>query len=392
MLMMQHHRKHTLIYVVLAAASLVSSYSYGATDPNAAVVEVRKTCLDNGVARNNCFTDFGPLKNWINTARLQKPSSDAPLKVEIGPGTFGTFSLTCNASSGFTGYISFVGAGVGNTVILSPGFGAGLKVQNCTELGFSDLSIGSVSYGGVTWSGGGNSSWNNVHIFGPGNLWYADYCGASKGKHYWTSSRITATAGVGSSNAYYEVCDESWFFGSELTASVPQNTNGGGAGMVTANQQGEIHIYGSVLRALIDGNAGSMAVVSTGIDGGGGGSIHIHGTGIDAISNTGKNLTVLSAANGGHIHANVSSYFIQTTGSSTRIVNNGGHIHAPYQWEHIPDPDSDPATPSGFTSVNGADMTTISTGTSDGKPHLIIYSADCPADTRWYDAVDKVCR
>lgn len=100
-----------------------------------------------------------------------------------------------------------------------------------------------------------------------------------------------------------------------------------------------------------------------------------------------RNIVVLSAATGGTIHANGSSYNLSTVGGTvTRVVNNGGHIHAPYLWEHIPDP----ATVPNFTSVTGADMTTVTTGTSDGQPHLLIYSTNCAS--KWYDSVDKACR
>lgn len=120
-----------------------------------------------------------------------------------------------------------------------------------------------------------------------------------------------------------------------------------------------------------------------------GGMVHIHGTGIDAISSASNNIKVLTAGVGSMIHANASSYNLSTpTGSVTRINNTGGHIHAPYLWEHIPDPTTAP----NFASQNGADTTTVTTGTSDGQPHMAVYSASCPSGTKWYDQVDKVCR
>ena len=152
---------------------------------------------------------------------------------------------------------------------------------------------------------------------------------------------------------------------------------------------GEIHVYGSVLRALVDGDTRDNLSAAFAR----GGKIHIHGTGIDVISNTGKNITALSVDTNGEIHANQSSFFLSSGSGAkvTRINNMGGHIHAPYLWEHIPNPSTVP----NFVSANGADMSVVTTGTSDGHPHTVIYSTTCASISpaaAWWDAVDKVCR
>jgi hypothetical protein len=98
-------------------------------------------------------------------------------------------------------------------------------------------------------------------------------------------------------------------------------------------------------------------------------------------------VVALSASNAGVIHANGAAYNLSTGtgGAVTRIANSGGHVHAPYLWEHIPDP----ATTPNFTSVTGADMAPLASGTSDGHPHFLMFDSSC--SSHWYDTVDKAC-
>jgi hypothetical protein len=121
----------------------------------------------------------------------------------------------------------------------------------------------------------------------------------------------------------------------------------------------------------------------------GGGTVHIHGTGIDVISDAPNAITVLRADPTGTIHANSSAYNLSAvSGSTVTRIGGSGHIHAPYLWEHVPDAIEIP----NFQSANGADQTTVTVGTSDGHPHTAVYSSTCPTTARWYDQVDKVCR
>jgi hypothetical protein len=225
---------------------------------------------------------------------------------------------------------------------------------------------------------GGSTFWDNIKIEGLGYAWFDSptTCGGG-GKHYWWSSRIIARTAANSATAYYNACDESWFFGSEITAI-------GSTGQIRtiSASGGEVHVYGSVIRAMSDNGAvigsGFTAVSSSGTA-----KVHIHGTGIDVISPIANNIVALSATNGGEVHANQSSYVLSTGagGSATRISNNGGHIHAPYIWEHIP------SVPN-FTSVTGADMTTI-TNTPGNHPHLVIYDSGCTSS--WFDTSTNAC-
>jgi len=391
--------------VALLVYFLFPSSAFAVIDNNAPSVKLRTTCTEGSVTLDNCFTDLSSLNNWIQNTRLPKPSAVNPLLIEIGPGKFtGSYNgltLNCNPAAGYTGFISFHGSGRSNTIIEAD---VPLSVSSCTDLQFSELMMhGTESVFNITWSGGGNSTWNNVDVLADGGYgWYELTCGSSRGQHYWFGSRIRiSNSSSSSSNVganYISTCDESWFIGSELQAVATVSTNNNYVSALVTGGNGIAHVYGSVIRAIANANvtlpaanvtggaiSGLIAAVSTSTAPDAG--IHIHGTGIDVISANGNHVAAL-AASGGMIHANQSAYNMSTGagGKVTRILSNGGHIHAPYLWEHIPNPTTVP----NFTSVDGADMTTVTTGTSDGQPHLVIYSANC--SSKWYDAVDKICR
>lgn len=370
--------------VAISLTAGIAPVAHAATDPAAAVVKVRKVCSDNGVALDNCFTTMSSLTYWM--ANTRKPNASNPLRVEIGPGSFlEDVFITCNAGNGYTGYTSFEGAGSAQSIINGYGSGSStpFNVSSCTEMSFSHMKITTRFYGGVKWNGGGTSRWTDVQIIGSGRAWYEETCGATPGSHYWMGSKLTASAVFSIAETYRASCDESWFFGSEVTASVPADAYPASGGAATAMSAGVIHLYGSVLRTLIDGPTTGNFVPAASVGYGvAGGAIHLHGTGIDGISNTGQNITAIYAGSGGMIHANESAYNLSTTGTITRIVNTGGHVHAPYLWEtHAEAPV--------ITSVNGADMAVV-TNTTDGQPHLVIYSTACAS--KWFDTVAKACR
>jgi hypothetical protein len=251
-------------------------------------------------------------------------------------------------------------------------------------------------YGYVVWNGGGSSTWNNVDVFVTARGWTESCGGGPRGNHYWFGSRIVVDDAAQTAQGYVASCAESWFFGSEITVNI-DCSNGAtqGADALNVTGPGEVHLYGSVVRivASCSTQAGYKLNAATAKNGG---NIHIHGTGIDVLSDASNNIAALNAASDGSIHVNGSAYNLYTyAGTATRIVNNGGHVHAPYLWEHIPDSDDDPNTAANFASANGADMTTVTTGTLDSHPHMVVYSATCAAvsaATPWWDAVDRVCR
>lgn len=380
--------KFTIYCSLLLASFCAVPTASAAIDPAAAVVIVRTNCTENNATLNNCFASMNALTSWMKNTR--KPNAASPLRVDIGPGLFdGDVAINCSPATGYTGYTTFEGSGSRQTVL--NGYGSGstspITIRSCTELNFSHLKITTGFYGGVQWKGGGNSNWNDVEIIGNGRAWYEESCGATRGKHYWFASKIAASAVFSIAETYRATCDESWFYGSEVTVSIPSDAYQASGGAILAGANGIVHVYGSALRTFVDGPGSAPAAV-TGYAGAGG-VIHIHGTGIDFSSQTGRDVIALSASNEGVIHADQTAYNPSTSGTVTRIANNGGHIHAPYLWQHIPNP----AIVPNYTSVDGADQATVMV---NGYPHTAIYSSQCKIDTgnvaAWYDTVDKICR
>jgi hypothetical protein len=381
---------------MLVVTSLITATAaHAVNDNNATTVKLQTSCTEGGVQQNNCFSSMNALVAWIEYIRL--PNKDAPLQVNIGPGTFTRLALTCDAPGGYTGYISFNGAGPQQSIIAysasgNPPFGV-IEINDCTNLSFSDLKVSSgetsfgFNYGYIVWNGGGTSHWSNMVVDVGARGWSEEVCGSTKGSHYWVGSKFKNSAIASIGVAYAATCDDSWFFGSEITQTTePRGSFGGGsAGTYTtikATNNTEVHVYGSVIRALVpDVSPYTRNMIAVNVSSNA--QVHLHGTGIDALNSGGPgNIVALLADSGGIIHANGSAYNLSSmNGTITRISNNGGHVHAPYLWEHIPSTD--------LVSVTGADMTTIAAGTSDGHPHFAIYDETCAS--KWFDTVDKAC-
>lgn len=379
--------KPSLCYSITLAVTcfIQSAVVYAAVDPAAASVMLRTSCTENNILMNNCFTSMQDVALWMQSTR--KPNASSPLKIDIGPGTYsGRVEITCNPADNFTGYTSFSGSGADQSKFTSATGQGVMKFAACTKMNFSHLRAGDTAYGGIIWAGGGDSTWNDVILESPNNVWYEEGCAETRGSHYWHSSVLRSNSVFGDLKVYNASCDESWFFGSEITGTVhvdsPTNTSGQ---VISAKSKGIVHVYGSVIRALID-NENDPTKISVVLAGGArasaGGEVHIHGTGIDVICPAGAGAIVHQALSGGLIHANQAAYNLQTTGQITRILNSGGHIHASYAWE--PHPEA-PA----ILSVDGAD-TAVVTNTVDGLPHTVIYTSICPSN--WYDTSINACR
>ena len=297
------------------------------------------------------------------------------MSVEIGPGTF-TGQFSCTGS----GFVSLRGAGVKNTIIQNGS--APISSSQCVNLVFSDFTVKNTQTLFGVHNLGGTTTWNNIEIIGLGYAWFdtpGGQCGAP-GAHYWFNSRIVAEkSAAGSTTAYFNACDESWFFGSEITAK----GDSGAASTPIRAVGGEVHVYGSVIRALPQPGANNYEV--TAVTAVNSAKIHIHGTGIDVISTQGNNITALKAANGGHIHANETSYVLQTGagGTVTRLDdgNGTGSISAPFMWKNS-------ASAPSINSITGADVY-VSTSTNDGHPHMMIYDNNCA--NKWFDSTVSSC-
>lgn len=362
------------LFVTLLVCCGMSNVALAAIDSSAPIVKLRLSCTENNISLDNCFSSVSDFTTWL--ANIRRPNSTTPLKVEIGPGTFTQpISITCDPNINNTGYIYFEGAGNGQTILKSLTYSTPLSVKSCTEMSFSHFAIIGTKYAAIKWDGGGNSKWIDINASSVARGWYEGACGTSKGTHYWYSSKLTATASVSVATTYRASCDESFFFGSEIDVVVPSGSFFSTGGAVVTEASGIIHVYGSVLRAFIDGQHSVYAASANS------GEIHIHGTGIDVSSKTGANIAALAVSSGGMIHANASGYILQTTGTKTRILNNGGMIMAPYLWQ-------EDMTPPDIISSHGSDQV-VATNTADGHPHLMIYDTSCTS--KWFDTVTRAC-
>lgn len=298
--------------------------AFAVIDNNAPIVKLRDTanggCTEGGVSLNNCFTTLLSMTQWIDGTR--KPAAATPLLVDIGPGKFiGTFS--CQISN-YPGYVTLRGAGMKNTTIENAQMP--VNTSGCVQMRFSDMTLRNTGNLFGVRNLGGSTFWDNVEIDGYGYAWFdspGGSCGIP-GTHYWFNSKITSRTAGASTTAYFNACDESWFFASEITSN--GNVSGAQVTPIVA-VGGEVHVYGSVIRALSGSgiSASEMAAVKSD----GAAHVHVHGTGIDVISTDANNINALSATNGGMIHANASSYNLSTGsgGTVTRIANSGGHVH-----------------------------------------------------------------
>lgn len=393
----------------LSAAVMAPTLAHSAPDPspdpNATTIYLRTSCTIANVdgagegTMENCFESMAGqlgVTKWIYArANPQK------LLVDIGPGTFGTFS--CSMTS--AGELSFRGAGSDKTVIN----GVGNRACSNANWTFSDLTVrgtpGTTSNHAVIWLDAGTSSWNNVILeaTGTGASWY-DAGGSSnsaagglsdgqclegeQGTHRFFSVRFithaassTGAQGEGSFG-FLNRCGDNWLWGSEIVFT--PTPGGTGTAVSSEGPASRMHLYGSNIRAEADSTATSGGITAFHVRDGA--EIHSHGVGIDVVANPGMTATALNVANGGEMHAFESSYFMPVQADVTvrRIVNDGGtgHIHAPFHWaQHAEAPV--------VTSVTGAD-TTIVTNTTDGHPHMLIYDTACASS--WFDIMTKGCR
>jgi hypothetical protein len=317
------------------------------------------------------------LQNWIGA---RNPSDASPLLVEVGPGSFGSFS--CNHSG-----ISMRGAGADKTRLGNNSFYAISGNPGCSNLNVEAINADPFTGMGVTWASNGNSTWTNVTVRGqPG--WIGARGGQAEGcgVHRWRASRII---GIGpSATAYQDDCGEHWFIGTEITAGSNTGITGFRVGLLANG--GKYNVYGSNINATGSASCGNnctnggIRVVA--VSASQGSSVHIHGTGLDAIGNGPYDVAGIWADGNSEIHANGSAYNLAAATGYTRyrIKDDGTlHFHAPYLWEQHAAP------PAGVTSVTGADVAIV-TNTTDGQPHLLIYSSNCTS--KWFDTMSGACQ
>jgi len=387
---------------------LVAIPGYSAINPDSTIVQLRKDCgqLDD------CFGTMEDLLDWTwgatGNPNPRNPTAQSPLTVLIGPGEYAPFKCT----GGQNGYVSLKGSGRDVTKIVSRNLAfmaVPVRVNGCTELAFSDLSVilsstteYSIGYA-IWWSNGGSSVWNNVYVESSNltegvynTAWYDNGVGDSV--HYWYNSKLRVIGdGVGRFHGYESQVAESWFYGSEIEVIAKSNASGDSfVGVNTSNGQADVRLFGSVVRVHADTSGGAVngTLSFTGINGGTTKVVHMHGgnVSVDASAATGVvNATGIKGA--AHtLETAVGVKAGQGGGFATRI---SGAAQSPTQWP--------PGTqPPAVTSTTGSDLFIetdcdfngdCSGAGSDPHPHIMVYDASCNGGTDpWFDSTRGKCR
>jgi len=401
------------VFITVSMLVVMPGTANAIIDDNAEVVTVRQDC---GLA-DNCFTDINVMSDWIHNTRL--PSASLPLFVDVGPGPFNGFYCTEQ------GNITVRGSGRENTVLLGA-LGGPLKnrvngtavnISDCTNLTFENLSIrGTIT--GITWSGSGNSTYNNVEISVNGGTntsfaWY-DSCsaGVERSVHNFFGSSIIAE-GAFYNFAYYTDCAETWIYGSEITAKGKS-----GSSSLLANKafrlvgdNAEVQVFGSLVRSVAGsatavnatvGAAQGLAAVSVQD----GGTFHMHGGILTAKAKGASgdvDVASVSSTGNSNIHVLGTAFNPVAAGNGTayRILTDGnGNVRSPFLWaagDSVPE-----GNPNGdsIQSVNGADIFVETDCYADGdcdtaggtETHMMIYNAACNTASNWFDSTTGRCR
>lgn len=377
--------KNLILIPCCLLACSISTSALSATDSDAAIVELRKSCNVNGANLHNCFEDTLSLTNWIADTRSPITDASAPLKINIGPGTFDSFSLKATTSGC---HISIVGSGRQQTNISDNGKGLSFSFPDHCVLSVSDLTIENSSGFFAIYlisrpigSTPGETTWTDVEVISRGYGWQG--INSCDTKHSWFNSRFIVRPGTGPDYARsYITCAEDWFYSSEITA-LAENTDPAPRSLraLEVLTGGEVHLYASIVRTIAGQGVilQSNKVVTASISG----DMHIHGTAIDVLSDEANDVTVFNVQSNGHVHANETSYNLKTGGDGTitRLSNNGGIIRAPAVWEassYLPK----------VVSITGQD-TAVYTGTVDGHPHNVVYDTTCI--NKWFDTTSSEC-
>jgi len=391
-------------------------------DNDAGIVQLRTSCNEAGATINNCFTDLDTLNDWIQNTRDPGPST--PLAVNIGPGTFPGF-FECKGDQ----HITLNGSGKSLSVLKRKG-GTGLSLLvtislsedcnlNVNNIGINNIGGAAAIHVADTSGPDLNmkTTWNNVEVLTNGYSWLEEHCTSNNpvnnSVHFWTSSRLVSTAAPGGLTSFakgYVSCAENWFHGTEITSDTPVSTGSNQASALLA--LGEIHVYGGVIRVLtgagvtfpdpapFSGGAGPEGIVA--IYSAGDAEVHVHGTGIDVLSEEPNNIAGVLLEDGGHAHILEASFNMHSCdntpacgGELRRIANFGGHIQSFFEWQSS-------TTPPNIASLDGndsfieTDCSAADCSQVGNETHLLIYNSKCSnvssTQDPWYDTVTHACR
>lgn len=395
---------------------------WAVVDNDASVVQLRTSCVEAGSNLDNCFTNLDVLNAWIQGTRT--PEASDPLAVKIGVGVFPGV-IDCKGDQ----HISLIGSGRSNTVLKRSGINMGLLVvmmlkDNC-NINVQDLRIDNIGgLAAIQVNDNASSTfnilsvWNNVEIIATGYTWVEEHCdpAVTGSKHFWTGSKLTSfvsNSAIAPFAKAYVSCAENWFHATEITALAEEQP---GVPQVTALLSiGETHVYGGVIRAITGsgvtlpdpapytGGAGPQGLVGV-YALGPKADVHVHGTGIDVISNENNNVAGILTENNTNVHIQESSFNMSSgcsggqCGGIWRIVDTDStsNIKSTFKWENATEPPL-------LSSQNGADTFVETDCPSTGNcsaggtfPHTMIYRAECtgtePNEGPWYDTVTNACR
>lgn len=377
----------SVMCVVLNAALISPLAVFAAPIGNTLLL---RTSCDNGAAStlSNCFQDIASLNAAVAS---ESPTTNKPLRIEIGPGSFlGT--IECKNIGG----VSIEGAGRSATIISSDmaSLVPGVLASACSGMNIAHLTVKG-GYRAVHLGGTSITTWTDVEILGGARGVYSTFnCDPLNTRHTWHNSRIEAIP-RGMTVAYDARCGEHNIYSTELIAKGATSQYGGLPNNVVALKVDQttgkviVNVIGASLRSRLNvPNAGAVPISAIQADNGA--EVYVVGSQIDVVSDVAHDIKALQASTGAVLQIDSSSYKLGTKAPATvaRISNSGGIVNAPHHWAVLPNSNLIP----GYKSQHGAESRIITEGTSDGQPHLSIYDALCPAGQAWYDQVDKLCR
>ncbi len=393
--------------------SLLLGYTnqvHAAPDVGAQRIQFQLSCNSGD---NNCFTNADAMLDWIWNVR--QPTQTTQLAVDIGPGEFWLPNrFFCDGQSATTGsstgYVSFNGAGRDITRLTwSSGPGAVIRIRDCTNLNFQDMTVdGWNGRSGITWDGGGVSTWNDMDVVRAMPYAWFDKCtSGQKGFHYWFGSRLEMAQKSGYHFTYRSQCGDTWFYGGDIVAGAD---GGFSVAVLAESTSSSIRIFGSSTRVVLPASASYPSGTNNGCSISGaavliasaGAQIHVHGGIIAAQSNSSVDTNVCGAVaqHGGYIHTPDTAFNLSPSGlgTATRLQvdsDPNSKIDSPFQWPASFDPPT-------ITSLDGADSFVESdcdssgncatAPSSDQRPHLMIYSSACTFDGPWFDVATNKCR
>jgi len=381
-------------------------------------------------------TDFGlPFGDkLVIQPETINPNANNPVTVLIGEGTFsGQFSCSVMLGDENLGYVSFIGQGRDNTVLTHPYMV--FHSAGCGNLMFQDLTMLNVGAAGTLaattyfWGWGiGDTTWNNVKLESINGIpWYevsnfvssgtncktaplpAYVLNAPRQNHYFFNSTI-----IGAKTPYIGACGQTWMYSSEIIMKTNPAT-GLVSGfddilpIVLVYREGDVRLFGTSVRVDVSAGVPPELRSVVGVHVGGAefdGVFHMHGGDIDIDTSSIAGLNAVGIENittdaGSIAHTLNTPIFVKSAaGANSTRLKGVGKIFSPQLWSPDVEPPEHNVNTGNFASLNGQDMFVetdcgnSSCSNGGNKPHLMVYSDACNAETGqpWFNNVTGECR